>query len=153
MSRQFICAIVLAIASTLTTATALAVEDQPNQIFWSDDPQLALTQSRNMQLPILVYATSERCGYCRKMERETWANPDIVQQVEADFVPLRIDAKRDAGLISKLRVRAYPTTVLIAPDGRIITGAEGYQAPGELSGMLRSLRRTETATQTVSFPR
>ena len=107
-----------------------------------------MTRAQSTGQPILAYATSDNCGYCRKMERDAWSNPKIVHQVASGFVPLRLHARRDAKLIAKLRVRAYPTTVLVSPEGRVIAGAQGYLPAERLEGLLSSIRTAEKADAT-----
>ena len=134
----------------LLITIARQAEAQASQITWAEDPQLALTLAQGAGIPIVAYATSDHCGYCRKMERETWSHPAIIEQVEADFVPLRIDAKRDAGMIAHLKVRAYPTTLVIAPEGRVLAVAPGFLEPGRLAGLLRGVRPAETMAQAAT---
>ena len=144
---------ILLCALFVPASSVLAVEPAQEGITWSDDPNMAVSQARDLDLPILIYATSEHCRFCRKMERETWANRGVINQVEQDFIPLRIDSKRDAGLISRLRVRAFPTTVLITPEGQVLNGAEGFLNPRELSGLLRSLPEEEVVAKTAQLPK
>ncbi len=118
---------------------------------WIDDPAKAVAVARRIGQPIVAYFTYTNCGYCRKMERDSWSGPAIARAIAAGFVPLRFDAQRNPAEVTALRVRAYPTTVLLTPDGAGFAGAEGYLPPVKLAALLRSTQRpAPLAVQPVS---
>ena len=56
------------------------------------------------------------------------------------FIPLKIDANREAPLAEALRIERYPTIVLAGPDGKILGTQEGYmEAPRFLEQLQRVL--------------
>ncbi len=103
--------------------------------------------TQELRTPILAFVTSENCGYCRRMEQETWTNRDIIARVEASFTPLKLNAGRDGRLVAALGIRSFPTTVVFTPEGEIITGAPGFMPPNRLSGLLRSALRPAATLQ------
>lgn len=120
---------------------------QPDRIYWANSPQMFLSLARDSHLPILVFITSDNCAYCRKMKREVWSNPQIIAQVKAGFVPLELHATRHRQLVAKLGVRAFPTTILFSPEGKIIDAATGYLPPNQMAGLLRTAYPTQVAVQ------
>ncbi len=119
------------------------------QIHWVQSPQQATALAQQFNTPILAYVTSKHCGYCRKMERETWSNPQIIAMVDGGFIPLELNAERDAELISSLRISAFPTTLLFTPDAQYLAGAPGYQSPTQLAALLKRVQHPEIAAQHV----
>jgi thiol:disulfide interchange protein len=83
-----------------------------------------------------VYATAGFCGYCRKMERESWAANDVIKTVNDNFVALKNDAEKHEKLVPRLDVRAYPTTLVFGDDGKHITTAEGFLSRADLLKLL-----------------
>ncbi len=117
-------------------------------IAWIDAPAEALAEARRTGKPIVAYVTSDHCGYCRKMERETWSQPAISRLVADGFVPMRLHAGKHPAEVAALRVRAYPTTVLISPEGRAFAGRAGFLEPLEVTELLRpALGQREVATR------
>ena len=108
-----------------------------DSIAWIDDPAEALAEAARTGKPIVAYVTSAHCGYCRKMERETWSEPAVGSLVTERFVPLRLHADKNPAEVQALRVRAFPTTVLISSEGRAFAGRSGFMAPPELGELLR----------------
>src|SRR5262249_6428422 len=66
--------------------------------------------------------------WCKKLDDTTFRDAKIVALMNERFVPLKIDANRDAGLASSLRISSYPTLLIAGPDGKILGTIEGYQA-------------------------
>lgn len=120
------------------------------QIYWVQSPQMATSLARQFRLPILVYVTSDSCYHCRKMEHDVWSNPQIISMVETGFIPLELNAQRDAELVAALGIRAFPTTLLFTDDSKFVTCAPGYLPPNKLAGLLRSAKRPQSASQQVA---
>lgn len=129
--RHIAIAIVAVIFSTAIPSSRAA------EIAWLDSPQQAAQVSRQLDLPVIMYITSDHCGYCRKMEQESWVNHDIAKMVEEGFVPLKVHASRHAELVTALGVRAFPTTILFSPQAKPIGGSAGYLTPPRLAALLR----------------
>lgn len=110
--------------------------DAEGPIDWIEDPARAVELARESGRPVLAYVASERCGFCRKMERETWTNAEIARVVGERFVPLRLTATRHRAVVRALGVRAYPSTFVLTPQGRGVSAATGYLPPARLERLL-----------------
>lgn len=117
------------------------------QIAWNGTPQQAVQIAQKAQRPILAYVTTDRCGYCRKMERATWRDPQVIEQVQKSFVPLRLDAAKHRELVARLKVRSFPTTIVFTPGGEIIGGAAGYLDPAKMAKLMKSSLPSKVAAQ------
>lgn len=148
MNRRALVTVELTVAClSVSSPVGAQAAAQTDRIYWANSPQMFLSLVRDSHLPILVFITSENCAYCRKMKREVWSNPQIIAQVKAGFVPLKLHATRHRQLVAKLGVRAFPTTILFTPEGKIIDAAAGYLPPKELAGLLRTAYPTQVAVQ------
>jgi thioredoxin-like negative regulator of GroEL len=61
----------------------------------------------------------------------------VVTVLNERFIPLKIDADREAALAQLLRIQSYPTLVLAAPDGKILGTQEGFLEAGALHERLQ----------------
>src|SRR5262249_41503207 len=66
-------------------------------------------------------------------------DPTVVQVLNEQFIPLRIDANRDSPLTDLLRIQSFPTLVLAASDGKILHQIEGYVEAVRLHEQLQRL--------------
>ncbi len=96
------------------------------EVEWRTDYNKARQEASDKGRPLILDFGTENCFYCRKLDATTFREPAIVTLLNKSFVPLRIDANREAGLAEALRVERFPTLVIAAPDGKILAVQEGY---------------------------
>jgi len=75
--------------------------------------------------PMVVDFTAAWCGWCHKLEQETYPNPKVVALLK-QFVCVRVDGDRRRDLASKYRVNGYPTTLVLHPSGHVLRTIVGY---------------------------
>lgn len=121
--------------------------DAGDAIPWVETPADALAAAKATGKPILAYVTSAHCGFCRKMERETWAQPQLARLIGDAFVPLKLHSDQHPEEVAALRVRAFPTTVLITADGKAFAGRAGFVEAKQLT---EELLRPALESQTVA---
>jgi len=128
--------------------TAAANAAQPaGEIHWQRyDEGLKLAQ--NNQKMVLVEFFASWCGYCKKMDLETFADPKVQQVMDRYFVPVRVTESSEEKvayqgqqvtekeLTAKHGVSGFPTLVFMQTDGEIITTIPGYQPPEEFGQIL-----------------
>jgi uncharacterized protein YyaL (SSP411 family) len=80
------------------------------------------------------------------MDRVAYADPDVVDIVNSQFVPVRIDADRRPDVNDRYNLDGWPTTSLLTPSGEMLTGTTYLPADGlramllEVSDAYRSRR-------------
>lgn len=96
----------------------------------SFDQVLQLAQKENKFVFMDFYATW--CGPCHKLDKETFPDPSVGKLLNA-MLPVEYDAEKGAGLelAKKFKVRAYPTLIVLGPDGKEIDRHLGYMPPAE----------------------
>lgn len=95
--------------------------------------------------PLLVTFITNWCGYCGKMDRTTWKDPDVIQRA-GELVAVRVDAEetkardgfKGVDLAARYGVQGYPTTLVLDAQGREVARTGGYQEPRQLLGWLDS---------------
>ncbi len=77
------------------------VQTAPAKITWLDyDDGLAKAKSENK--PIMVDFTATWCGWCKKMDATTFADPEIIEYVNTKMVAVKVwgDDTTKAGMVS-----------------------------------------------------
>lgn len=120
-------ALLFGFLSAVGAASAVSAADHGQGIQWRKSYSDAARESARTNKPMLMQVTSTWCGACQSMFSQTLADPSIVEQVNSSFVPFQIDADRHGKLISALGVRAYPTTIVIDGDLKILARLAGFQ--------------------------
>ncbi|MGA1058689.1 MAG: thioredoxin family protein, partial [Phycisphaerales bacterium] len=84
------------------------------------------------------------CPPCRRLDAVTWKDPDVVAWLEANAVPLKIDAERNPGLAERFMVEAYPTLVFLDPNGREVLRLLGFRDPASFLAAAKTARANAT---------
>lgn len=102
---------------------------------------------------VLIDFSTKWCGYCKKMDRETFTDPKVVNYINENFVAVKIDgdSPREINLdgfktsekqITKevYGVRGYPTFWFLESDGSKIGQQPGYQPPKDFLALLEFVK-------------
>lgn len=139
--------LILLISAVCTLHTIAFSQDRESpqdaqRIQWTATPQAAVQLQQATGRPLLVYVTADYCGYCRKMERDTWSNRDVVQKIRDRFIPLKLDAEKHAEIVSRLGIKGLPTTIIFNGAGEHLQTVSGYSRPEALLPVLEAASRS-----------
>jgi len=67
------------------------------------------------------------CGPCKKLDETTWKDQSVRDWLSKEAVSIKVDAEKDEKLAAKYRINAYPTVLLVRPDGTEIDRLVGYR--------------------------
>ena len=86
---------------------------------WRTDYATALTEAKKANKPVLLNFTTEWNKACHQMKRDVWTDSSIADLVHARTVPVLMDLDRPVvrQIADKLGVMAYPTVLLVDPQG------------------------------------
>ena len=130
---------------------ATARGGEPGPIHWRTDQMRAFAEAARSGRPLLVDAWADWCAACKLLDRNTWSDRRVREEVAARFVPLRVDLSEEStsseARMTSLGVSALPA-VLLCPAARCDAAAPrlvGYARPEEMLAFLRSSGRDVTA--------
>ena len=141
----------LAAAVMITSVAAVMAEDEggkskenPKEIEWIryDD---GLTRAKESDKHVFINFTTSWCGFCKKMDKTTFADAEVIKMMHDYFVTVKVDGdSRDTLDIagykiternltrSEFSVGSYPTYFFLASDGKKLGAIRGYQTKGQL---------------------
>lgn len=125
---------------------------QGEEIKWQTNLKQAAQQARTQEKAMLIQIGASWCGFCHKMEKETYRNQGVVKHVNSCFIPVSVDADKNEELVEAIGVSGLPTTVIITPQLKIVKKISGYVAAQEMEGHLNKicLVKHEPTVQTRS---
>lgn len=134
------------VARTLVglTVLLLALQVVPlfadEKIHWHSNVAQAWQRVRELDQPLLLFITTPNCGYCKLMKQQTFRDKRVINDVNQSFVPARINSQDSRKLTQYLKIRIYPSTIIIGPDRRIVEQIPGYITAGKMRTRLSSAR-------------
>lgn len=118
---------------------------------WEEAVEKAATDSQPKKLFIDVY--TDWCGWCKKMDKDTFQNPEVAAYMRENFYMVKLDAEQKEPIeyggktysfvssgrrgyhqlaASLLQGQlSYPTVVFLDEDLRMLSPVPGYQKPVE----------------------
>ena len=102
------------------------------EIPWSIDIEDALQRATENGQPVLMEFTADWCGYCKKMEKTTFTDPDVAQRISRNFVAVKVDADQNKDLVKDLGIKGLPAILIVSPDLKVIERISGFQTPEAL---------------------
>jgi len=135
----------------LLLALALLPLRRPDapELQWLRDPETAFSEARTKQQTVVTFLYTDWCTYCRQMDRTTFSDPGLIEQLGDRFVWLRLNAENDAAgrrMALERRITGYPTVIFFDADGREITRLPGYLPPERFQSTLELLLDTTSET-------
>ncbi|HXF95811.1 MAG TPA: DUF255 domain-containing protein [Gemmatimonadales bacterium] len=129
------------------SATAYLSRAARHPVGWQPWGREAFALAARLDRPILLYIGADDCGWCVRMDRESYADPAVGALIDSLFVPVRVDrderpdiARRyQAALQTLAGLRGYPVTIFLTPDGSPFFGGTYFPSDDPITG--RGLRQ------------
>jgi thioredoxin-related protein len=126
---------------------SIAVKAQ-EKIEWMKFEEAVAASEANPKM-LLVDVYTDWCGWCKKMDKETFTDPKVIQYINQTFYAVKMNAEdknrsfnfkgkkfTEAQMAAAMRVNSYPNFVIIDPSLQNITQLPGYRAaPQFLEGL------------------
>jgi thioredoxin-related protein len=76
---------------------------------------------------VLVDFYTTWCAPCKLLEKNTLTDAEVIKVLEQKTVALRLDAEKETNLAKLYKIEAYPSVLLIKPDGTELDRLVGYR--------------------------
>lgn len=108
----------------------------------------ALQQAKARRQPVFLMVYAQWCGYCAKLDRSTFTDPEVARLLNTRFAPSRLDAEGSQQLVlgkdsvaestvaRELGVQGFPTLVFFDPDGKELGRIPSYLGADEMKDAL-----------------
>jgi thioredoxin-related protein len=127
----------------LTALTALlcltAASAHGQEVKWRYDYSAARNEAQKTGRPLFLDFSTEWCTYCKKLDVTTFRDPTVLQALNEQFIPVKLDGNREKRLVDYLKIQAYPTLIMAGPDGKILKTIEGYVDANRLRDHLQEV--------------
>jgi protein disulfide-isomerase len=109
---------------------------------WLTDVTKAEAQAKtDNKLVLLDFTGSDWCGWCMKLDKETFSKTEFTDYASKNLVLVQLDypnkkpqsddlKKANAALQTKYSIEGFPTLIALKPDGTVVWKQVGYLAGG-----------------------
>jgi thioredoxin-related protein len=113
----------------------------------SFDEGMKLAKQSGKKVLIDVY--TDWCGWCKKMDASTYADPAVIEYLNKNFVVIKLNAEAKGKIVfagqtmspaefsQGMGVDGYPATLFLKSNGEAITLLPGYSAADMFIHVLR----------------
>ncbi len=118
----------LALVMSLLCCPAARADDIAWEKIQNGSVDAAFAKAKEQNKPLFLYWGAVWCPPCNQVKATVFSRKDFVAQTKS-FIPVYLDGDAPGAqkIASQFNVRAYPTTVLLKPDGKEI-----MRLPGEV---------------------
>lgn len=115
----------LSIAIFCMVLVGLSTTSASDEINWHAYAEgLALAKQEGKKIFVHFYA--DWCAYCEKMENETLKNSAVIDYLNQNFIPVRVNSDKDRDLARSYYIRGLPSTWFVSETGEKISSLPGY---------------------------
>lgn len=114
------------------------------QIVWQTDIAKAVKQAKAEKKMVLVHFYGDACAPCRVVEQKVFPEPQVVQAVMRNYVPVKINVDKEEKVAARYAIRGIPTDVFLVGG----TGQEAYRAVTKESATEYATMLDQYAVQT-----
>jgi thioredoxin-related protein len=118
------------------------LQAQAADLNWLTDLPKAQAQAKTEnKLVLMDFTGSDWCGWCMKLDKETFSKPEFADYAKTNLVLVQLDypvhkeqsddlKKANAALQKKYNIEGFPTLIALKPDGAVAWKQVGYLAGG-----------------------
>ena len=109
--------------------------NRASEIAWHNWSKEAFDEARSTGRPILLSISAVWCHWCHVMDETTYSHPSVIDIINRDYVPVRVDNDVRPDINQRYNMGGWPTTAFLTASGDILTGAT-YLPPDQMASAL-----------------
>jgi thiol:disulfide interchange protein len=121
-----------------------AAESNHQDAAWSTNFSASLDEAEKSNKLVLVDFYTDWCGWCKQLDKTTFADPAFMQYLTEHFIPVKLNAE-DKGEGTRAAeqndVTAYPIGIVFTPNGKALGRIMGYAEAGAYKKRLAKIAK------------
>jgi uncharacterized protein YyaL (SSP411 family) len=117
------------------------------EINWHTWSEAAFEEAKQTGRPILLSISAVWCHWCHVMDETTYSHPGIIDLINREYVPVRVDNDVRPDINQRYNMGGWPSTAFLTSSGDILTGAT-YLPPDQMADALGKVASYYRTSQT-----
>jgi thioredoxin-related protein len=151
--------------TTVKAAAAQSSTPAKTDGVFASDFTAALASAKKDKRPVFIDFYTDWCGWCKKMDQESYTDPGIQKMIKEGWVAMKINAEDDSKkgvfngksmshreIAQYFRVSGYPSFLFIDKEGKPVTVLPGYFPKSDFALVLKYFK-DELYTKKVELDR
>ena len=119
--------------------SAASANDGDEKVEWLSYENVRANSQGQMN-KVFLYFYSDNCGYCRLLEDNTFKNTEIIQYLNHNYTPVRINTDRETKTARRFQIRGVPDLRFLSSEGEPIARWPGYIEADHLLTLLKYVK-------------
>jgi len=133
----------------LATLSSTFASDLDSKV-WHSELKKAHVLAKSEQKPMLIVFGATWCKFCKKLEKETFSQPEMQSYVEKNFIPVHLDLDEERAIGKILEVKSLPCTVVLSPSADLLGKVVGYKDVETMKSQLDKALKTQNVLMQAS---
>ncbi|QOG11649.1 thioredoxin family protein [Arcobacter sp. FWKO B] len=103
------------------------------------DLDIASAKAKSENKTLIFYVYSTNCPWCKKMDKETYKNKDVIKELNSNYIFVKLNKDKD-DIPEHLIPRFVPTTYILDSNQEEIFAMYGYKDSNEFLRVLEDLK-------------
>jgi hypothetical protein len=112
--------------------------NRADEVDWRPWGREAFGQAEAEGKLVLLSISAVWCHWCHVMDETTYSDPGVIERINRDFIPVRVDSDKRPDVNRRYNQGGWPTTAFLIPSGRAVAGLT-YAPPEQLTSLLDRL--------------
>ncbi len=113
------------LSAALLTAGLLVEASAQQGVRWQPNLETARRIAAQTNRLVLIHFWADPCEPCRRMEQDVFSRADVAAAMEANYVPVQVNAQHLPKTARDFGVTRYPTEIIMTPQGDVVDRTVG----------------------------
>jgi uncharacterized protein YyaL (SSP411 family) len=104
-------------------------DHRADDVRWQHWTAEAFEAAAESERPIFLHLTTTWCRACHEMDEGPFSDERIIELINDNLVPIRVDADRLPHVQDRYIAAGWPTSALLAPSGEVFWSDNGVSTP------------------------
>ncbi len=109
--------------------------NRASEIHWSEWGDEPFARAAAESKPVFLAISAVWCHWCHVMDETTYSDPDVIDVLNREFVPVRVDTDMRPDVNRRYNQGGWPSAVILTSEGYVLVGTT-YLPPDQMSQLL-----------------